>query len=79
MGNPNCCFMIIPGTFFSPANRRGELCSIHVTDFHGDEAKKNFFFENKFKMADTKKNLKDFQNRQFSIFFRKKFRDWSLG
>ena len=26
MGNPNCCFMIIAGTFFSPANRRGELC-----------------------------------------------------
>ena len=25
MGNPNCCFMIIAGTFFSPANRRGEL------------------------------------------------------
>jgi hypothetical protein len=25
MGNPNCCFMIIAGIFFSPANRRGEL------------------------------------------------------
>ena len=25
MGNPNCCFMIIAGTFFSPAYRRGEL------------------------------------------------------
>ena len=25
MANPNCCFMIIAGTFFSPANRRGEL------------------------------------------------------
>ena len=28
MGNPNCCFMIIAGTFFSPGNRRGELCTI---------------------------------------------------
>ena len=26
MGNPNCCFMIIAGTFFSPGNSRGELC-----------------------------------------------------
>ena len=25
MRNPNCCFMIIAETFFSPANRRGEL------------------------------------------------------
>ena len=25
MGNPNCCFLIIAGTFFSPANCRGEL------------------------------------------------------
>ena len=28
MGNPNCCFMIIAVAFFSPANRRGELCSV---------------------------------------------------
>ena len=25
MANPNCCFIIIAVTFFSPANRRGEL------------------------------------------------------
>ena len=27
MANPNCCFMIIAVTFFSPANCRGELWS----------------------------------------------------
>ena len=29
MGNPNCCFMIILVTFFSPANCRGELCTLY--------------------------------------------------
>ena len=33
MGNPNYCFMIIAVTFFSPANRRGELWSIFIFDF----------------------------------------------
>merc|ERR1712218_264335 len=43
------------------------------TDFHKNEAKKNFFFEEKkFKMA-------VFQNRQVSKFFRENFTDQSLG
>ena len=48
------------------------------TDFHKNEAKKNFFLKKKiqngrfFKMA-------VFQNRQFLRFFRENCTDWSLG
>ena len=34
MENPNCCFMIIVSTFFSPANRRGELWVKQLWFFH---------------------------------------------
>ena len=39
---------------------------------------KFFFFEKKFKMADSKSQI-IFQLRQFSIFFHENFMDWSLG
>jgi hypothetical protein len=45
-----------------------------LTNFHGDEAK-NFFFSKWL----TQKKKRDFQNRQFSIFFCENFMDWSLG
>ena len=33
MGNPNCCFMIIAETFFSSANRLGELWAPPINRF----------------------------------------------
>ena len=42
MGNPNYCFMIIAVTFFSPANRRGELCD-RINQEQNDYGKSNIF------------------------------------
>ena len=33
MANPNCCFMIIAVTFFSPANRRGAMWLVEWKEF----------------------------------------------
>ena len=48
-----------------------------LTDFHWDEAKKIEKIEKKkSKWPTQKKGV--FQHRQFSIFFREHFMDWSL-
>ena len=49
-----------------------------MTNFHGDQAEKIFFFEKKKSKRPTQKKV-IFQNRQFSIFFCENLLDWSLG
>ena len=48
------------------------------TDFHENEAKKNFFLKKKIQNGRFFK-IAIFQNRQFSKLFRENFTDWSLG